>query len=97
MNGLSILKHPCAFLPMAMSVVALTTVLAFIVLHGPAPQQDEGAAAHLWQLLMAGQIPIMLFFAVKWLPQLPREGAIVMALQLFATLAAIAPVYLLGW
>jgi hypothetical protein len=49
-----------------MSLGALATVLMFVALHGTAPQADEGAAAHIWQLLMAAQVPIVLFFAIKW-------------------------------
>jgi hypothetical protein len=80
-----------------MSVVALATVLFFIVLHGTAPQADEGAAAHIWQLLMAGQAPIVLFFAVKWLPRSPRQALPILGLQIGAALAAMAPVFLLHW
>jgi hypothetical protein len=97
MNPLTILRQPTAFLPIAMSLLALATVLAFIALHGTAPQRDEGAAAHLWQLLMAGQVPIVLFHAIRWLPQSPREAAIVIAAQVVAALLAMAPVFLLGW
>jgi hypothetical protein len=73
------LKHPSAFLPVAMSLVALAVVLAFLAMHGPAPQPDEGAAAHIWQLLMAAQAPIVLFFAAKWLPRSPRQAMPVLA------------------
>lgn len=34
-----------------------------------AREADEGAAAHIWQLLMAGQLPLVAFYAVRWLPQ----------------------------
>ena len=91
------LKHPSALLPVAMSAGALTTVLLFLGLHGPAPQPDEGAAAHIWQLLMAAQIPIVLFFAIKWLPRSPRQAVPILALQVGAALAAMAPVFLLHW
>ncbi len=97
MNPLTILKHPSAFLPLSMSLGALTTVLVFLALHGPAPQADEGAAAHIWQLLMAGQVPIVVFFAIKWVPQSPRRAAFILALQVGAALAAMAPVFLLRW
>jgi hypothetical protein len=97
MNAVPMLKHPSAFLPLAMSLAALATVLVFLFLHGPSPQPDEGAAAHTWQLLMAGQIPIVLFFAIKWVPQSPRQAAPILALQIGAALAAIAPVFLLHW
>jgi len=41
------LKHPNAFLPVAMSLGALATVVIFLAMHGAAPQADEGAAAHI--------------------------------------------------
>jgi hypothetical protein len=91
------LKHPSAFLPVAMSLGALATVGLFAAFHGTAPQADEGAAAHIWQLLMAAQGPIVLFFAIKWVPQSPRQGVPILALQIGAALAAMAPVFLLHW
>jgi hypothetical protein len=80
-----------------MSFGALAAVLVFLAFHGPAPQPDEGAIAHVWQLLMAGQIPVVLFFAIKWVPRSPRQAVPILALQLSAALAAMAPVFLLRW
>jgi DNA-binding CsgD family transcriptional regulator len=90
-----ILKSPSAFLPLVMSVSALATVLIYVAIFGPAPQPDEGTAAHIWQILMAAQIPIIAFFAIKWLPRTPKEALLVLALQGGAALMALAPVYLL--
>lgn len=97
MTRLAMLKYPSAFLPVAMSIGALAAVLLHLVAHGPAPQTDEGASAHLWQLLMAAQVPFVLFFAVRWLPQSPRQAVPVLAVQVAAALAAMAPVFLLRW
>ena len=97
MDVRGLLKQPSAFLPVAMSLAALATVLIFIALHGTAPQADEGAAAHIWQLLMAGQAPIVVFFAIKWVPESPRQAVPILALQIVVALAAIAPVFLLRW
>jgi hypothetical protein len=72
-------------------------VLCHIATSGIAPQADEGAAAHIWQLLMAGQVPIVGFYAVKWLPRAPRTALQVLTVQGGAALAALAPVYWLGW
>jgi hypothetical protein len=80
-----------------MSLSALAVVLLFLASHGPAPQADEGAAAHLWQLLMAGQIPVVLFFAVKWVPQTPRRAIPILIVQALAAVAAMSPVFLLHW
>jgi len=90
-----ILKNPSAFLPLAMSLGAFTTVLVYVAMFGPARQANEGTAAHIWQILMAGQIPIILFFAIKWLPRTPKEALLVLVLQGAAAFMALAPVYLL--
>ena len=97
MSPSTLLKRPSAFLPVAMSLLALATVLVFLASHGPAPQADEGAAAHIWQLLMAAQVPIVLYFAIRWVPEAPREAVPILALQLAAAVAALTPVFLLRW
>jgi len=91
----AILKKPSAFLPLAMSFGALATVLLYVLIFGPAPQSDEGTAAHIWQILMAGQIPIIVFFAIRWLPRTPKDALLVLVLQGGAALMALAPVFLL--
>lgn len=91
----AILKKPSAFLPLGMSFGALATVLIYVAIFGPAPQADEGTAAHIWQILMAGQIPIIVFFALKWLPRTPKEALLILVLQGGAALMALAPVFLL--
>ncbi len=90
------IKRPTAWLPVAMSVAALATVLIHIVSFGVAREADEGTAAHLWQILMAGQLPIIAFFAIKWLPKNPKPALVVLALQAGAGLAALAPVFYFG-
>ena len=89
-------KHPSAFLPLAMSLTALAMVLGDIAIHGVVHEADEGAVAHLWQLLMAGQMPIVAFFAIKWLPRAPGQTLGVLALQAGAALASMAPVFFLN-
>jgi hypothetical protein len=91
----STLKRPSALIPLAMSFAALSVVLGHIAIFGAAHEADEGTAAHLWQLLMAGQIPVIAFFAIKWLPRSPRQAVPVLVLQAVAGLAAAAPVFLL--
>ena len=97
MNVAQIMKQPSAFLPVAMSIAALATVVIHVAIFGTARQPDEGTAAHIWQLLMAGQLPIVAFFAIKWLPQSPRQALSILVLQAAAGLAALAPVYFLGF
>lgn len=94
--NISIMKKPSAFLPLAMSFAALATVLVHVATFGVAREADEGTAAHIWQILMAAQIPIVAFFAIKWLPRTPRQALLVLALQGGAALAALAPVFFLN-
>jgi hypothetical protein len=91
----STLKRPSALVPLAMSLAALGLVLGHIAVFGGTRQADEGAAAHVWQLLMAGQIPIIAFFAIDWLPRAPRQALLVLALHAVAGVAAATPVFLL--
>jgi hypothetical protein len=91
----TLVKEPTAFLPMAMSLTALAIVLGSLAIKGVVHQADEGTEAHLWQLLMAGQLPVLLFFAIKWLPRAPKQTLYVMALQAGAALASMAPVFFL--
>lgn len=93
----STLKQPSAWLPLVMSVAALAVVIGYIARSGTARQADEGLAAHLWQLLMAAQLPIIAFFAIIYLPQKPKQAVLVLALQIVAVLGACAPVFLLGF
>jgi hypothetical protein len=89
------LKKPSGFFPVAMSFAAFVVVLVRISMFGITRDADEGAAAHLWQLLMAAQLPLLVFFAFRWLPRSPKQALLVMALQGIAAFAALAPVYFL--
>ena len=84
----SMLKKLAAFLPVEMSLTALATVLVHSSLIGLARQADQAAAAHNFQLRSMVQLPIGRFFAIKWLPRVPRP-----ALPARPRLAALAPVF----
>ena len=94
MTAPRLIRQPSAFLPLAMSGVALATVLLHLARFGVTREADEGAAAHIWQLLMAAQLPIIAYFAFTWIRRAPREALVVLALQIVAVLAAMAPVFL---
>lgn len=98
----AIVRHPSAYLPMAMSLTALAVLAVSAIYgfahtgHGLVREADEGATAHIWQLLMGGQIPVLAFFAIKWLPRAPKQTLYVLALQAGAALASMAPVFFLN-
>jgi hypothetical protein len=90
----AIVRHPSALIPIAMSLTALALVVGPIPFYGaPVREADEGAIAHLWQILMAGQLPVLAFFAIKWLRRAPRQALGVLALQAGAVFASMAPVF----
>lgn len=96
MNTSSMMRQPSAIIPVALSLAALATVIVHVLLSGGVREADEGTAAHLWQLLMVAQVPVVAFFTIKWLPATPRPALQVLALQVGAALAAMAPVFFLG-
>ena len=93
---LALAKRPSAFVPIPMSIAALAMVLVSLAVSGVVRDADEGAVAHLWQILIGGQLPLLAFFLIKWLPRAPQAALSVLALQILAAPAAMAPVYLLG-
>jgi hypothetical protein len=81
-----------ALAPLVMSLVALALVIGRIAVVGTARQVDEGAVAHLFQLLIVCQVPIVAFFAIKCLRRIPKQALAVLALQALAVAVACAPV-----
>jgi hypothetical protein len=90
-----LLKQPSALLSMAMSLAALALVLGHAAIYGIVHEADEGAAAHIWQLLIAGHIPLAAFFAIKWLPRATKQALIVLAILAAALIANFVAVYFL--
>jgi hypothetical protein len=88
----SIFRNASAWIPLAMSTLALLIVLGHVAMASPVPPTDEGTAAHLFQLLIAGQAPFVAFFAFKWMPRSPAEAMFVIAAQAAAAMIALAPV-----
>jgi len=89
------LSRVAAVLPLVFSLLAFAIVMANI-LAGVPPQPDEIASAHVWQLLMAAQVPLVLLFLITadWRTRWP---ALVLALQIFGIAIASLPVWLAGY
>jgi len=64
-------------------------------MFGVVHEADEGTAAHIFQILMVAQVPVVAFFAINWLPRTPRQALNVLALQAGAAFAAFAAVFFL--
>ena len=93
----ALIRQPTGYLPVAMSLGAFAMIVWFVAVHGVVHQPDEGAQAHLWQLLVAGQVPLIAYFAFRWLPRARRPALVVLGLQAAAVmLLAVAPLWALG-
>jgi hypothetical protein len=93
----TLMRQPTGYVPVAMSLGALAMIFWFVAVHGVVHQPDEGAQAHLWQMLVAGQVPLIAYFALRWLPRARRPALVVLLLQGAAViLLAIAPLWALG-
>lgn len=90
---LALLRKPSGFIPVAISAMLLALILDRVARAGTLYQPDEGAGAHLFQILMPLQFLIMLFFAIRWLPQRRLAAFEVLALQIGAALTVFALVY----
>ena len=90
------MKRAAGYAPIAMSLVALSIVICGIAKYGAHPPRDEGWEAHVFQILMVAQLPIILLYIaaagsksfVRILP--------VLGLQALAWLAACGALYLAG-
>ena len=90
----SLLKQPSAWIPLVMSLAALALLLGYVAIFGVVQHEDEGTPAHLFQLIMLAQLPVMAFFVIRWLPKRPKQSLIVLALQ---AVAWIIPILAVIW
>lgn len=90
-------KRPSAFLPVVMSLFVLSLIIARILRAGVAPARDEGTEAHLFQILMPAQLPIIAIFLATWLRKKPRPALQIFAIQGFAALLPFALVFSFRW
>ncbi len=82
--------------PIAMSAAAIGLLLfAFTTGWGKGPPGDEGAAAHLWQLLVGLQIPLIVAFVATADWRRPLGPLAILGLQVLALMIAMAPVAVL--
>ncbi|MGN6423621.1 MAG: hypothetical protein ACTHLA_09960 [Asticcacaulis sp.] len=85
---------PSGALPLLMSLTALLIAVVYIATTGGQHQADEGAAAHIFQLMVVGQVPIIGFFLLRWIRTYPMACLGVVSRQILALVAALLPVWI---
>mgnify|MGYP003394066069 CR=1 FL=1 len=87
-------KKPSAWVPMVLSFGILAMELGFLLFSGPPQRQpDEGVAAHLFQLWLLAEFFLVALFAVRWMPQGPKQALSILAIQIALVLAGMFPVF----
>ncbi len=85
--------QPSGFVPMLMSLTALAIVVGAVTAMGGVRQSDEGAAAHIFQLLIAGELPLLALFAMRWLRKDLKAACTILVAQAAAIGVAFFPVW----
>jgi hypothetical protein len=95
----NIIRKPSAWLPIAISLVVFTSILCYVAvaIFGVAPEEGSRIFSIYFQWLTLIQVPIIVFFAIKWLPRQPKQAALILALQIIAAMISIAPIGLFEW
>jgi hypothetical protein len=92
LDNASLIKHPSVYLPLAMSIASLALVVGHVAVFGVLHEADEGTAAYIWQILIAAQLPLVIYFMLGRLPKRLKGPLLVLALLAgtwFANLAAV--------
>ena len=83
-----------AILPLLMTLAVVTAGLVHAAqVGGFVREADEGTAAHLFQILMPAQVPIIALFAATQLQRDPTWTRRVLAVQIGAAMALFAAVF----
>ena len=93
----TLMRKRSAWLPPALSLVAIGLIVAHVAFVGVAPQADEGTEARIFQVLMLLDALVIGAFAVRWLPIAPKEASAVVALQLLMAAIPLVTVAVLEW
>lgn len=86
-------KKPSAWIPILLPALILAMLFITLATSGLVRHEDEGIEAHIFQIWLVLEIVLIGFFGLKWLPQVPKQALMILALQIFAALAACFPVF----
>lgn len=90
-----LLKKWYGWLPIAMSLAAFFILISYILIYGVSRNEDEGLAAHTFQLLIVGQAPVVFYFLYKNYSKSPKRSFGVLLIQIIAALIPVATLYIL--
>lgn len=86
-------RKPSAWVPIAMSLAIFAMLLYHLLIIGEQREDDEGTAAHIFQLWLVAEVFIVGYFLARWVPQQPKEGTVILVIQILTALLSIGPVF----
>ncbi len=90
----SLIKKPSAWISIAIPLAFFAILLYRFMMFGPPVREaDEGTLAHLFQIWLVLEVFMVSYFAIKWVPQVPKQALMILAIQIVTALMAIAPVF----
>ncbi len=90
------IKRVTGFAPVVMSLIALAVLVEGVFQFGHNPPADEGWQAHIFQIMMVAQIPIILLFIVNSWRSLKQNLPVLVA-QVFFFLLALGALRVSGY
>jgi hypothetical protein len=93
MNFGELIKRPSAFVPIIMSLLAMIILLFHNLMTRGERRQGEEIVSGIFEILLVWQLPVIVFFAFKWVPQSFKNGLIVLFLQIAAIAAGFCLIY----
>lgn len=93
-----LLKKPSAWIPIVMSLAILAMLITILFYQmttfgAIVREADEGTAAHLFQIWLVLEVFMIPFFAIKWLPQLPKQTLLVLVIQIVSAFLPISVIF----
>lgn len=93
MNFKDLIKRPSAFVPILMSILAIIILLIHIMIAGVEEKQGEEIVTDVFEILIIWQLPVIIFFALKWMSQSFKNALIVLFLQIAVAAGAFCLIY----
>jgi len=96
-EGRDAVNGMCCVAPLLLSVMALALVAQGVIQYGTHPPAGEGLQAHLFQVLMLAQIPLIAVFAATADWRARARSLRLLAAQLGGWFAALGSVAVWEW
>jgi len=89
----TLIRKPLAWIPVVLPLLIIAMLGYALTTHGVTRDADEGTEAHLFQIWIVLEFILVSVFAARWLPRLPKQAGMIIALQLALSFIPCAVVF----